>query len=165
MATTSPKRPLELPTDAVEEGPVTKKARVDEEEKPKRFRCVIVEDEEHDGTITHIVEGDRAGFDEFTRLLLDCKDFDDAYEVALTSHLLDVVLKNEPIDHPDLFGSAHRNAAAQEEYGKGALALQERTLALVRAYDLKAGQHAPHHPEVRKWILDVDAYLVIEGFY
>jgi hypothetical protein len=45
MATTSPKRPLELSADAVEEGPVTKKARVDdavEEEQPKRrFRCVI----------------------------------------------------------------------------------------------------------------------------
>jgi hypothetical protein len=166
MATTSPKRPLELSADAVEEGPVTKKARVDEdveEEEPKRrFRCVIVEaPEEHDGMFTYIVQGDMAGLAEFKRLLLDCKDFDDAHMIALTSDFLWVMAKDESLGDAIYFGSAHRDAAAQEEYTKGALALQVRMFALVDKYALRATEHAPNSPAVREWVTDVDAYLVI----
>jgi hypothetical protein len=172
MATSSHKRPLELSADALEEGPVTKKARVDEDVEEEeqlchcRFCCVIVEaPDEHDGMFTYIVQGDKAGLAEFKRLMLDCKDFDDAHKVALTRCFLGAVAKGESLEDAVYLGFARRDAATQEEYAKAVHALQERVRALEDQYALKATKHAPNSPAVGEWVMDVDGYLVIEGLY
>jgi hypothetical protein len=142
----SHKRPLE---DG-EEGLEKKKPRLE----PQRFKDVVVEiGEEHDWTISHVIEGDMEGRDAFETLVQESKELDDEEQAAYTAFFLGELTKPE-----------NERLSCDKGAPPTALSIYQRLSELAAKYHITSKAYAPFEDAIQEWTRSVN-YFVIDGFF